>query len=152
MARRSLRLGSWPLPLRWLLAVLVVPTIPFITTVLLSAVFSGLGLMIPTVVAGVLSEMILPTVPVAWLTILPLYFALGRWWRHSRWSYIAAAVLAALFLLLAKTGHLLLTGPVDRLSFPLLGIWFAATLVTAALIGAMVWWVLWWGRESEQAK
>lgn len=149
MARACEKIAAWPVPLRWVVAMLVVPVVPFAAVFVFGAflwLLEAYQLLIPLVPLGFAT---LYFVPFAWLFFLPVYFAVNTWGRHSKKAYVRAAMLAAVAgaLLLTLYANVMDPYPSEAYGYVVLGL--VIGLPTAALMGAMIWCVLWSGRQTE---
>ncbi len=145
--KHLLRHDTWPLTLRWLVALGVVPALPFAVVALPAALFWLLGirplvfLLFPFAVAMLLY------IPFTWICFLPLYFTAGQRSGHSRDFYVRSAMAAALLVGLGIGGYVLLTFP--NPGWALVSVVFGSIvgLPTAGFIASAMWCTLWTGRE-----
>jgi len=138
---------TWPLPLRWLVALGIVPALPF-AVVALPALFlrvldieALVLLLLPFVTATLLY------IPIIWLCFLPLYFTFCRSRGHSQDSYIQSAMVAALVIGLGLAAYVLLTYPRPGLALAAVVFGIIVGVPIAGLIGLLIWRTLWEGRR-----
>jgi hypothetical protein len=150
MARLTLKPESWPIPLRWLVAMVIVPMLPF-AAVAAAAVFLWLlgGLTLSFLLIAVAYAMLL-FVPAAWISFLPVYLVIDRWSEHSKRVYGRAAMVATVVGALLIGGYTLLTDPYAGEALLGLAFGLVVALPTSAWMGRMIWCVLWSGRMSER--
>jgi len=149
LARLKLNVETWPVPLRWGVAMIVVPMVPFLIFAAAAGFLWLLGGWTLSFLLFAIATPMLLFIPAAWLSFLPAYFAIDRWGRHSRRTYVRSAMLAAVVGAGLISGHHLLTDPHAPEGLP----WFAFGLVvalpTSAWMGRAIWCTLWSGREPE---
>jgi hypothetical protein len=149
MARLTLKPGSWPIPLRWLVAMVVVPMLPLVLVGVLLAISLALHFEVLFFVLIAIGYALAACILATWLTFLPVYFAIDRWGQHSKGTYQWAsvvAVAAVAFLILVGSEVLLPSsqGIGNAVAFGL-----AVALPTAPLVATIIWCVLWSGRAPE---
>ncbi len=149
MARLTLKPETWPIPLRWVIALVVVPLLPF-AAVAAAAGFLWLlgGLTLSYLLIAVAFAMLF-FIPLAWIGFLPTYLVIDRWGRHSKTVYGRAAMVAAVVGALLIGSYTLLTDPYAGEALPWLAFGLAVALPTAAWMGRAIWCILWSGREPE---
>jgi|GEM_PF-7119881 len=147
MAKGCTKPTTWSLPLRWFAALIVVPLVPLISVIALLGIGWVLQLEPLMLILIAVGYALAACVPAVWLSLLPVYFAIDRWGQHSKGTYQRAslvAVAAVAFLIVVGAEVLLPSGH---------GIGYAVAfglvvaLPTAPLMAAMIWCVLWSGRD-----
>ncbi len=153
MARFALKPATWPLSLRWVVAMVVVPVLPFASFAALGITFLFLRLGLFALITLAAAYAMLLFIPAAWVSFLPTYFLIDKWGQHSKQAYVKGAMLAAVVGALLFAAYFSLTGASASESLPWVGFGLLVGLPTAALMGSMIWCILWSGREvAEEGK
>lgn len=149
MAASTLKLQTWPLPLRWVVAMIVVPVLPFAVVAALSLVFLSVGLDVPGFIFLAITYAALLCIPAAWLCFVPTYVLIDRWGRHSKASYVKGAVLAVFIAagLIFCVSLLMGLPPQGFGSAIFFGL--VVALPSATIMASLIWHVLWSGREPD---
>lgn len=142
-----LNIATWSVPLRWTVAVLVVPVLlPACVMVVAS---SGLLVekdILRLVIVAVAYTLIFSILGV-WLLFPLLYFLIDQRERHTLEVYMRSAVIGALAATLIFTFAIAVIFPVPVFLLGIMFLGFVIAVPYAALTSRLIWCVLWKGRE-----
>jgi hypothetical protein len=145
--KHLLKHDTWSLTLRWLVALGVVPALPFAVVALPAALFWLLGIRALVALLFPFAVAMLLYIPLTWVCFLPLYFTVGHRSGHSRDSYVQSAMAAALLVGLGIGGYVLLTFPSPGWTLVSVVFGIIVGVPTAGFIASTIWCTLWSGRE-----